>query len=242
MNLLLSGLSFVGWFLLPESSWIARFCLLAFALLGMVVFVTNGLPFTELGTDGANVILLRRSKDARIAVDKAFLVVGALADSQAIEDMSEEYFAYEKDMPLDNPLVTGQAVNRVSYLLVKHRFDEALDLTDFIMANATSMNRLHSLTLISGKIYMLLVAKQDVEQAKSIFTTYEKQLKQVASLLEIQRQQYAYNLLALKDEKKAEESLQAFEKIAKNYPYPKDAQSERDLLAIARELYEKQKC
>lgn len=238
MNLILSVVALVGWLLVPESYWIIRFLLLTFAVLGLIVLITNGLPFTELGTDGANTILLSRDKEARAIVDRSFLIIGALADGKAIEDMSEEYFLYDKSTPLDNPLASAQAVNRVNYLIVKHRFEEALDLTDHILANATSINRLHSLILISGKIYMLLVERKDVAGAQHLQATYEKQLKQVASLIDVQRQQYAYNLLALQDETKAETSRQTFEKLAKNYPYPKDAESERKLMMLARERYE----
>ena len=50
----------------------------------------------------------------------------------------------------------------------------------------------------------------------------------------ILRTEYVYALLAEKDEKKAEECWHRFNKIANNYPYPNDIESERELMDVAK--------
>ena len=46
------------------------------------------------------------------------------------------------------------------------------------------------------------------------------------------RAEYAYALLVEKDEKKAAEWLNSFEKVAKTYPYPRDIEGERELISL----------
>ena len=50
---------------------------------------------------------------------------------------------------------------------------------------------------------------------------------------QILRVQYAYALIAENDREKAEKIRRQFEKVVQSYPYPGDAQSERELLEIA---------
>ena len=46
------------------------------------------------------------------------------------------------------------------------------------------------------------------------------------------RSEYAYAVLAEKDEKKAEKLLARFEKVTKTYPYPQEIEAERELIDL----------
>ena len=58
-------------------------------------------------------------------------------------------------------------------------------------------------------------------------------IKQMKHYLSVIRTEYAYALLKERDVQKAEKIRKRFEKNARSYPYPADAQSERELLDIA---------
>jgi len=64
-------------------------------------------------------------------------------------------------------------------------------------------------------------------------------MKKMKTFPSIQRTEYAYALLAEKDLAKAEKIKKQFEASAKNYPYPQDIQSERELMEIAENIYNK---
>ena len=51
----------------------------------------------------------------------------------------------------------------------------------------------------------------------------------------VSRTQYVYVLLCERNQEQAKKLKEQFEKVARNYPYPSDAQAERELMGIAEE-------
>ena len=58
-------------------------------------------------------------------------------------------------------------------------------------------------------------------------------MRAMKNYLSVLRTEYAYALLAKKDEENAKKILRVFEKSARTYPYPGEVEAERELIAIA---------
>ena len=88
---------------------------------------------------------------------------------------------------------------------------------------------------MNERIFCELVAKANVSEAMNLHNEeHEKFVKSMKNTPSVIRTEYAYALLAEKDEKKAEELLAQFEKVAKTYPYPREIEGERELLSLVK--------
>lgn len=238
-GILVNGIVVCGcltWYaLLPEKDGPGSIVPMAFVLTGLTMIVTNGVPFRELSTDGANALLLKRDRNARRAFRNSLEIVNALADGRSAEELPEGFFAYAEGMPFDNPLVTGQAVSRMGWLVQRKRFREAYEFGSLILETAESTHELHELLLRLELIYIKIVEYGDVEEAKGLYEKDQKRFRKLAASLTYQRVAYAYYTMCRPDEKKAAESRKLFEKLAAKDPYKGDAEAERELFQLVEE-------
>lgn len=221
---------------LKSISPVAGMICLVFSMTSLIILITNGLPFSQIGTDGANTIILYKNKDARKSFRNQLEVIKYLADDYSVQEMPEELFEYDKAVSLDNPLITAQAFNRYNYLSANKMYDEAKDLALFILENAKSINQLHAKVLHSELLFNSMVIEKDTESAKKIFKEHKKELMSAAGFISIQRTLYTYYSMVEVDEKKAEKYAKQFEASLKNYPYPKDAAFEKEQFDMAKEV------
>lgn len=228
VNLIIMVLGFTVYFITKDSHLFAGMVGLTFALTAIVMLITNGLPFTQVGTDGANTIIMSKDKTARIAFRNQLEVVKYIADGKAIWEMPKELFDFDRSMPMTNPLITGQAVNCYNYLSGTRQYAEAKEMAQFILDNAKSINNLHEKILIGELIFLTAVIERDNEAAKELFKANEKDLKTAAGFISMQRILCAYYTLVEPDEKKAADFAKKFANTLKHYPYPKDAEMEKE--------------
>ena len=86
--------------------------------------------------------------------------------------------------------------------------------------------------VINERIYCELVLNNNTSEAIHLHNAeHEKFVKSMKNTPSVIRTEYAYALLAQKDENKANQWLSLFEKVAKTYPYPRDIEGERELIA-----------
>lgn len=232
VNFIVVCICIIWYALLPEKDGLGGLVPLAFAVTGFTLIITNGFPFREMSTDGANALLMRKDRNARRAFRNSLEIANALADNRRAEDLPEELFAFEEEKPLDNPLVTGQAVNRMSWLVQRKRFREAYECGRLILEKATSIHELHELCLRLEMLYIQIIEFRDMEEAKSQYEKDRKQFQKMAASLTCQRTLYAYYTLCQPDEKKARDSRKLFEKLAARYPYKGEAEAERELVRL----------
>ncbi len=231
MNLVLSGICLLVLLLLPERNSVAGLVFAELMVVGLTVFATNALPLSEMGTDGANTIILKKNKEARRAFRYALNIVSALSMGTEIGEMPSEWYAFDDSVPMDNPLVVGQAVNRFNYLMEQEQYEAAYEFGFYILDNASSINMLHKGAIRLELLFMDLVMFDRKEKAMEMHKTYEKDFKQIATLISCTRMQYAYYTLAEPDEKKAEAQKKLFETLAKGYPYKQEIRTERKMFA-----------
>lgn len=212
---------------------------LVFAMTALVILLTNGIPFTQMGTDGANTIILYKDKNARVAFQKQLEIANYSANNYSIREMPKELFSFDKSMPMNNPFITAQAVNYYNYLSVNKLYVEAKEMAQFILENAKSINQLHEKILYGELIFQAAVIDRDSEAAKELYEAHKKELKSASGFISIQRILYAYYTLVEWDEKKATKFAKRFENSVKNYPFPKDATIEKEQFDMVAEILQK---
>lgn len=211
-----------------ESATLLSMLFFMFSSTSFLMLITNGLPFSQIGTDGANTIILYKDKNARLAFKNQLEIVKYLSNNFSAKEMPKELFAFDKSIPLTNPLITAQAINYYNYLSVNKMYADAKEMALFILQNAQSINQFHQKILYGELLFIAAVIEKNIEEAKKIFTEHKKHLLQGAGFISIQRHLFAYYSLVEIDEKKAKNYAKMFNASLKNYPYPKDAQIEKE--------------
>lgn len=239
VNLLLLLIGICMFFGMKDSHPTAGMICLVFAVTSFVILITNGIPFTQLGTDGANTIILYKDKNARVALQKQLEIVNYVANNYSIREMPKELFSFDMSMPMNNPLITAQAVNYYNYLSVNKMYVEAKEMALFILENAKSINQLHEKILYGELIFLAAVIDNDAEAAKELYEAHKKELNSASGFISIQRILYAYYTLVERDEKKAATFAKRFENSVNNYPFPKDASIEKEQFDMVDEVLQK---
>ncbi len=94
--------------------------------------------------------------------------------------------------------------------------------------------------MICDRMYVELTGQNRQEVLEGMMTRDQVRLmKTMKNYLPILRTAYTYALLGQKDTAKAEQIRTLFEKNAAVYPYPVEAGSERELIALAENIYNK---
>jgi len=236
INLLVFLIGLAVFLATKDSHLITGLVFLVFALTSLLILITNGIPFTQMGTDGANTIIFHRDIKARIAFCNQLEMVKYLTENYSVREMPAELFSFDKSTPMTNPLVTSQAVSCFNYLLVKKMYTEAKDLGTFILENAKSINQLHEKLLYGELLYITMVIDQDNESAKKQFALYGKEIMKAAGFISVQRILYAYYSLVEVYEEKSAKYAKIFEKSVIKYPYPKDAAIEKEQFDMVAEV------
>ncbi len=216
------------------------FALFSFLMIGMGVIsgLGNGIPLhtKTVDNDGYNAISLGKSKDAMRAFWLQMKMNEQLSKGLRLKDMPDEWFEIPSDEAMKNNLVAAIGVSVGNRLMDQHRFEEADALMAHILKIESGMIGLHRNLVICDRIYYELIHENRPEVIASFYTKeQQKFMKAMRTFPSVIRTEYAYALLVEKDQGKAAKSMEAFEKVAKTYPYPNDINSERELIQIADE-------
>ncbi|MBQ6569047.1 MAG: hypothetical protein IJL87_02180, partial [Clostridia bacterium] len=153
-----------------------------------------------------------------------------------LKDMPGEWMTVPDDEQMKNSIIAVKAVFACNRLLDMHKIEEAAQLiTRIVSDDDYAVCGLHRGMLIGDLVYCSdMLGKstpRELTQDK-MYITVSKKMKQFLSVI---RTNYAHALLWEKNEQKADKILEEFEKITKNYPYSSDIESERELIALAKE-------
>lgn len=214
---------------------IAFIIFVAFAVIGVAFALTNGIPLMvgPISNDGHNALSLGKNPKAMQAFWLQLKVNNEQAKGKRLKEMPESWFPAPADDDMQNGLIAALGVFRVSWLMDQLRLEEATEYIEELLNKGTGIIGLHRSLLINERIYCELVTKGNVSEA--IFwhnKEHEKFVKSMKTTPSVIRSEYAYAILAEKDDKKAEELLVLFEKVAKTYPYPREIEGERELIAF----------
>ncbi len=236
-NLIVSAL-FAAMAYFRQNNPIEFIIYVAIVVIGVAFALTNGIPMQvgPISNDGHNALSLGKNPKAMQAFWLQLKVNNEQAKGKRLKEMPESWFPVPADEDMDNGLIAALGVFRVSWLMDQLQLEEAAEYIENLLSKGTGIIGLHRSLLINEKIYCELVVKDNVSEAIYLHNKeHEKFIKSMKNTPSVIRSEYAYTLLAEKDEKKAEELLAHFEKVAKTYPYPREIEGERELIALLAE-------
>ena len=235
-NLIISALFCIDAYVHREEpvEFIIYICIV---VIGVAFALTNGIPMQvgPVSNDGHNALSLGKNPKAM----RAFWLQLKINEQQSkgirLKDMPASWFTVPADEDMDNGIVAATAVFHANWLMDQLRLEEAVDYIETLLAKDTGVLGLYKSLLTCDRIYCELAVRKNTSEAIYLHNKeYEKFVKQMKNFPSILRTEYAYALLAEKDEKKADECLKRFDKMAKSYPYPNDIVSERELMDLVR--------
>ena len=235
MNLLVSLFSLVIFYL---TNWKI---ILLFAVIGLLTAFINGIPLRVglIDNDGKNAISLQKNPKAIRAFWVELKVGEMQAKGKRLKDMPEEWFQMPDDSDLKNSTIVTTAVYACNRLMDELRFEEAEAEMRRLLAMDSGIAGIHKNLMICDLIYCELISKNRLDVIEEYNSDVLKQfMKQMKTFPSVIRTEYAYALLCERNKEKAQKHLAYFEKTEKNYPYPQDMQSERELMQIADKVHE----
>lgn len=235
MNLIASAGFFVAYLLTDRANVLSAIYLMAVAC-GLGTALANGIPLRMMAVDndGRNAISMSKSKDAMEAVWLQLSINQQLLNGRRLKDLPEEWFDMPSDEAMRNSMVATKGILICNRLMDLHRFEEADQRMAHLLALDSDMIGLHRNILVCERMYCELIGENRQEVLDAMRTkeqlTFMQTMKSEPSVIRVA---YAYALLAEKDSAKAQKLRTTFEKVAKNYPYPGDVESERELIELA---------
>lgn len=206
-------------------------------VMGIAYAITNGIPMQvgPISNDGKNALSLGKNPKAMNAFWLQLKVMEQQTKGVRLKDMPADWFTVPADEDMNNALVAATAVFHANWLMDQLRLEEAAEYIEALLAKEEAALGVYRSLLTCDRIYCELVVKKNTSEAIYLHNKeYEKFVKQMKNFPSIIRTEYAYALLAEKDEKKALGCLKRFDKMAKTYPYPNDIVSERELVDVVK--------
>ena len=236
LNLISAVLGVGLWYLTRDlACWPAVF--LMSALIGLVYALVNGIPLRlgAVDNDGHNALSLGKDPAAL----RAFWIQMKMAAMQAqgvrLKDMPEEWFEPPDEKGMQNSLIAVLAVFRCNRLMDEHRFQTAREEMSKLVSGTNALMGIYRNLLTCDLMFCELLFENRPERLERMYTKGQKKfMKSMKKFPSVLRTWYAYALLAVKDEGKAEKLWRQFEKVGKSYPYPVEWASERELMALAK--------
>lgn len=241
MNLVLSLLCFLLYLLWRGVPYLSPLLLMS-TLIGVFFALFNGIPLRMNGVDndGRNALSLGKDAEALRAFWVQMKINEQVARGIRPKDMPEEWFAMPTEKGMQNGITSALAVFRCNRLVDEQRFDEADALMAEILDGENAVLGLYKNMLRCDRIYCELIGENRAEVLNGLLTREQKQfMKAMKRFPSVLRTQYAYALLAERNEKKAGKYKALFEKTACRHPYQADIESERELVEIAEKKAEK---
>ena len=206
-----------------------------FIAMGAITGLSNGIPLrtNTIDNDGYNAISLGKSREAMRAFWIQMKVNEQLTRSLRVKDMPDEWFEVPSDEAMKNSMVATIGVYAANRLMDQHRFDEAETLMNHLLDIESGIVALHRNLIICDLVYLELIGQNRSDRLETLYSKeLKKFIKTMKTFPSVIRTEYAYALLVEKDQGKAAKAMEAFEKVAKTYPYPNDINSERELIQI----------
>ena len=238
MNLIVAALCLIA--AAAAANPVADALLMMCALAGLMTAMTNGIPMHAgpVDNDGYNILSLKRSEEALKGFWLQMKAAGQSAQGVRLRDMPEEWFFMPSRAMIKNSMCASAGVFTCSRIMDQMKFEEALQAMNTLLRTGSGMVPLHRAGVQMDKACCQLLLGQGKEAAeKSIDATCKKLMKAMKTNISVIRTEYVFALLGEKDEKQAEEILSRFEAAAKKWPSEADVESEKELIACAREKF-----
>jgi len=245
-NLLWSFLALAVLGLFPGGT-IAKCVLIAFALAGIYLGVTNLVPLKAGGiaNDGYNLRSFLKNPESGRALWLQ-LRINKLEQSDGLRlcEIPEEYFHLSKDDGAaqalapeeaagdDDPLKDAVLLLYFQRLLDQKRFEEAA-LYGERLAKKKGLLPIYRNMVDVERLFLELIGPCRREEVERLYTKpLQKYLKMVKGYPSTHRMLCAYGARFAHDEAMAEREREAFEKVIKTYPTPGEIRTEKELMEV----------
>lgn len=238
MNLLSAMIFFLLAYLVPNG--IFSVLLMMLAVIGVVFALYNGIPIKleYANNDGYNIISIGKDKEAMRAFWLQLKVNELLASGIRLKEMPEEWFKLPDQSYLNNSIVAAIAVLDCNRLIDQLRIEEAKEAIEGLLDMDTAIMGLYRNLLINDLIYCELVTANDRGKIEKLLDKQQKKfMKLMKSYPSVMRTEYVYALLGEKEDSKARQLRDSFDKKVKSYPYPVEIQMEYELIDYAYSRY-----
>ena len=205
---------------------------LIFAILSLAIGIINIIPTAAMGigTDGYNIILMKKSPAVRITIYKTMLINALQFQGTRLEDMPENLLTFtdeEKQCEFGTALTCIEA----NLLMNRHDFKAAEEKYRSVAEN----NDTYTLYQNECRCEMIFCMIMNGCTAEEINEVYDNELKKYIittgkTYIMRKRLMYAYYLIIEKDFTKAEEEYLIAEKMEKTYPAKGEYLSEMALI------------
>lgn len=236
VNLIAALAFFVGYLLLSKANPLSLIFLMG-ALIGLATALANGIPLKlgDIDNDGRNALSLRKNPASTEAFRLQLVINDAQSQGMRLGEMPEEWFPLPPVEAMDNGLIAAQGVLYCNRLMDLHRFEEAAQLMDRLLAADIPMLGIHQEILRCDRTYCELIGENRWSVIEGLRTKSQLRfLKAMGTSPSALRTEYAYALLGEQDEITAQKKLDQFEKAASRYPYPSEIAAEQELIDIAK--------
>lgn len=195
----------------------------------------NGIPLrlAAVDNDGRNIITLRQNPKASAAFWLQMRVNAMMAEGHRQKDLPAEWFTMPDAADMNNSMVASMAVFSIGRMIDCHAFDQAEHAIESVLTHGTAMAGIHRLLLTAETICLELLGQARPERIAALrtrdFVKFEKAMRTFPTIL---RMQYGLALRIEKDADKAAALRRRIEKVLAAYPYPGEAEAERELIAL----------
>ena len=238
MNLISGSVFLLIWFLLPSIPFVSEAMLMS-AIIGAVYALVNGIPLKigVVDNDGSNALAIGSNRAAMRAWWIQLKANEYVSKGIRLKDMPDEWFDLPSDEEMKNSVVATLGVFACNRLMDEHRFEEAAALMERLLSADTAIVDLHRRLLTCDQMYCELIGEFRKDRLKELFSTSQQRFERSMSKHPgILRSRYCRELLWECRGRKAAATLALFDKSALTYPYPREIEGERELIAIAQQV------
>lgn len=214
---------------------------LLWAVIGLVAALLNGIPMKLQGmpNDGHNALSLGKHPEALKAFWLQMKINEQIALGKRMRELPEEWFAMPTKEGLQNSMIATVAVFRCNRLMDRGKYAEADELMEWLLTEKTGMVGIHRNILRADQIFCEIVGENRAERYEKLYTEEQKRfMKAMRKSPSVFRVEYLYAKYVEKDEAKAKKAMDAFERVAKTYPYPHEIEGEWEMIAYAEKRYQ----
>ena len=236
MNLLTAALFFLCARILWQQP-MASTLLLMLSIIGVAFALINGLPLrlTATDNDGRNILSIGENPETRRAFWLQLAVNEQIARGVALQDMPEAWFTLPSEEAMQNSMCATIGAFAANRLMAQNRLAEADALMTRLLAMDSGMVGIHRCLLLCDRLTCEALGENRPEVIDGLLTReQQKFMKSMKTYPTVLRTQYILALRREANAAKAATLQQAFDKMARTYPYPTELATDRMLMSAAR--------
>ncbi len=227
---------------------LAQVLLWMFALTGLYLAVTNGLPMRMglIDNDGMHIRMLKKNEESVRVLWAQLRIAAQDAQGVRLKDMPAEWFRMPSLEAMKNGIGASLGAFVCARRMDERRFSEALAMRQALLDAKVNFTGLHRAGILMEMAFCELMtggSKEDAEkhlteEARKVMESMKKSANTSISVLRIE---HAMALLGEGDEEKAKKLEAQFRRTMKKLMLTGNVKNEREMMECASELFEKRR-